>query len=152
MAQIGQSNEVVAQATPAHIDSSNQGKMNYLYFSYTHSGGAGTGTIPLRKLPAGKIKVFPSLSRCITSAFAATSDIHIGHQAYVKPDGTTEAADDNEWLDNGDAASGIDVAFGLPALPTEYNSRDGIMVEAMVDTANIEDTDTIHGWIAYLQN
>ena len=152
MAQIGQSNEVVAQATAAHIDSDKQGNLHIYRFSYTHSGGAGVGTIPLRKLPAGKITIIPDLCRLITSAFAATSDIHLGHQAYVKRDGTTEAADDNEWLDNGDAASGVDVAWGLPAVPVTIDSRDGVMLEAMVDTGNIEDGDTIDGWCAFVKH
>ena len=111
---------------------------------YTHAAGAGTGEINLGKLPAGEITVYPDLCRVISSQFAASADLHIGHRAYTQPDGTAVAEDDNEWLDNGDAGGGaLDTAFTAITGPTVYDSQAGIEVYAMVDTGNIEDGDTI---------
>ena len=144
MANIGSSDQLSASKVPAHDDS----EMKYLYFSYTHSSGAGTGEVSLGNLPSGKIRVYPELSRCTTSAFAAGSDIHLGHTGYTEPGGTAVAADDNAWVDNGDAATGGNMTF-VTGEPIEYNSESGIAVEAMIDTGNIEDTDTIAGYLCY---
>lgn len=119
---------------------------------YTHAAaqGAGTGEINLGKLPPGELTIYPDLSRVVTSAFAANADIHLGHRAYTQPDGTVVAEDDNQWLDNGDAASGVDAAFGLPAVGYDVvDSVGGIEVFAMIDTGNIEVGDTIDVWFAY---
>lgn len=120
---------------------------------YTHAAGAGTGVVKLVRLPAGKLIVFPDLSRLVTSQFAANADIHIGYAAYTKLDGTTGAADDNAFLDNGDAGGGaLDTALTLPAGGMQVlESASGIDIEAMIDTANIENDDTIDGWIAYIR-
>ena len=126
--------------------------MHYAYFSYTHTAGAGTGEINLVNLPAGNIMIWPALCRVKSSAMVSTADLHIGHRAYTQPDGTVVAENDNEFLDNGDATSAIDSAFLLPAVPTVYKSKDGIEVYAMVNTADIENTDTITGYVAYTKN
>ena len=111
---------------------------------YTHAAGAGTGEINLGKLPAGEITVYPDLCRIITSQFDTNADIHLGHRAYVEPDGDTVVEDDNEWVDNGDAGgAAIDAAFTAITGPAVYNSVAGIEVYAMIDTGNIEDGDTI---------
>lgn len=120
-------------------------------FTYVHTAGAGTGEIDLLEMPAGRIRVYPDLSRIVTSAFAANADIHLGYRAYVNSANVAVVADDNAFLDNGDAGGGaIDSAWVLPAEGfLEINSRNGWILTAMVDTGNIEDTDTISGWIAY---
>lgn len=127
-------------------------QMRYAYYDYTHSAGAGVGEINLCDLPPGKIKVYPTLSRFVASAMVATADAHVGHRAYTQPDETVVAEDNNEWLDNVDVGGGaVDIAYALPAVPTNYNSVGGVTVYCEIDTANIEDTDTITGWVAYTQ-
>ena len=135
------------------VDSHLKGSVKYIDFDvYTHSAGAGTGEINLGKLPAGTIRIIPDLCRIITSQFGANADLHIGHRAYTQEDGTVIAEDDNEWLDNADAGGGaLDTVLtdgGTTA--NQYNSKEGIEVFAMVDTGNIEDTDTIRLIIAYM--
>ena len=151
MAELGTSLQIDNDASAKLGNPYDHGKMNYAYFE----NGAittGVGTIRLCNLPAGEIKVFPALSRWVSSAMVSTANVSIGHQAYTEPDGTVVAADDNEWLSAADGSSALDTAFLLPAKPTVYNSRTGIVVELLIDTANIENTDTFHGWVAYTLN
>jgi len=126
--------------------------VRYAPFSYTHAAGAGIGEVNLVRLLPGRIVVLPDLSRLVTSAFAANADIHIGTRAFTNPDGTAVAEDDNRFADNEDAGGGaLDKAFPLPAGGKEtLDSRDGVIVYAMIDTGNIEDNDTIDGYVAYV--
>ena len=140
-----------ASHTKVSVDVIN--KLELARFSYTHAAGAGTGEVNLIELPAGRITVYPDLSRLVTTAFAANSDIHIGYRAYVGSDGVTVVEDDNAFVDNGDAGGGaLDTALVLPAAGFHrFDSRNGVLIYAMVDTGNIEDTDTIGGWIAFVR-
>ena len=123
-------------------------------FTYTHAAGAGVGEVNLIWLPAGRITVYHTASLVRASQMVATADLHVGHRAYYDPvAGATVAEDDNEWLDNADTGGGaIDSALLLPAAPaafTTYNTQGGLIVYALIDTANIEDGDTINGFITY---
>jgi hypothetical protein len=120
---------------------------------YTHAAGAGIGEINLVKLPPGRIMVLPALSRIVSSAMVSTADLHIGVRAYTEEDGDAVSEDDNMFLDNADAGSAINTTFN-PAAAGDLqvlDSQEGVIVFAMVDTANIEDTDTIDGWVAYVR-
>jgi len=137
-------------ASPITLDAGSVlGKVKRAFFSYTHTAGAGYGEVNLVKLPAGKKVIYPRSSWLSTSQFASASDLHIGFRAYTEPDGDVVAEDDNAFLDNGDAGGGA-LATALTA-PTvgylEVNSRGEFIIYAMVDTGNIEDTDTIAGYI-----
>ena len=121
--------------------------------NYT-SDTAETGTIKMIRLPAGVVRVYPWLSRILTSQFAATSDLHIGYAAYTNSAGTAVAGDDNAFADNLDVGGGpINQVWPLPAtgtsLYTEFDSQTGIDIEILIDTANIESADTIEMVCAY---
>jgi hypothetical protein len=129
-------------------------------FSYTHAAGAGTGEVNLLKLPPGKVVIYSADSRIACSAMATGADIHLGFRAYVEPDGDVVAESNNAFLNDGDAATGLtSAAWTLPAAGfTEFNVRYstgaaykgmGLILFAMIDTGNIEDTDTISGYCAY---
>lgn len=125
-------------------------------FSYTHSLGAGTGEVNLVTLPAGKIRIFPQLSRFSASQFVATSDLHLGHRAYTDDDGDIVAQDDDEWMANVDVGGGAiaevfwsAVAGATLTTDAEYDTRDGFTIYAMIDTANIENGDTIDGVVVW---
>ena len=121
-------------------------------FNYTHTAGAGTGEVNLIRLPAGKYRILSDLSLIVSSAMVTAADLHIGHRAYTQPDGTAVAEDDNALADNLDAGSAIDQSLPLPAGgELVIDSRDDLVFYAMVDTANIEDTDTISGYIVYVR-
>lgn len=128
------------------------GKLNMAAFSYTHAAGAGTGEVNLALLPAGHITINAILSRVITTAYAANADLHLGYRSYTEPDGDVIAADDNAFLDNADAGGGaLDSTWLLPATDylTEINSAGLLTIYGMVDTGNIEDTDTLNGWVVW---
>ena len=117
-------------------------------FKYAHTVGAGTGEINLIKLPAGLIRVNVDKSRIVSSAMVATADLHIGYRAHTNMDGTAVAEDDNAFADNLDAGSAIDQAWVLPAVGfLDLDSEDGVVIFVLIDTANIEDTDTIDGQV-----
>lgn len=125
-------------------------------FTYTHALGAGTGEINLIRLPPGLVTVFNNASLIRASQMVSTADLHVGYRAYTNPVTGAVAADDNAFLDNADVGGGaIDSALLLPAAPAaflRFHSTTGIVIYAMIDTANIEDGDTINGYIAYSSN
>lgn len=142
-----------AQLSAKKNEKYDNGPMHYARFEYTHAAGAGTGEIDLVMLPAGNIKVWPSLCRIDATQMVLNATMDIGHRAYTQPDGTVVAEDDAEFLN--DAAVGAGVvgsAFLLPTAPTVYSTNSGLEVFASIDTANIEDGDTITGWVAYTKN
>lgn len=117
---------------------------------YTHVAGAGTGEVNMVKLPPGKIRVLPDLCRLVSTAMVSTANLNIGHRAYTGADGVAVVEDDNTFADDLDATSAIDQTLPLPAAGyKEYDSLDGVTIFAMVDTANIEDTDTISLFMVY---
>jgi len=123
------------------------------YAKYTCTT-AGTGTIDMLTLPPGRIMIHNDISRVLSSDdFVSTADLHLGHAAYTNQDDTAVAADDNEWFDNEDCGGGaIDKAFGAGVITTpisEYNSKSGILVQAMVDVANVSIGATIEVLIYY---
>jgi len=133
-----------------NVEARDHAVLRFMFFNYTHTAGAGTGEVNLGTLPPGRIRVYGDYSRVRSSAMVATADLHIGHRAYNDEAGAVVAEDDNEWVDNADAGSAIDVVLGDGGTTlSQYESRDGIVVYTLIDTANIEDTDTIDGWFAY---
>lgn len=128
-----------------------EGQMRISRFTYTHAAGAGTGEVNLFVLPPGYVSVYSYLSHLFTSAFVATADLHLGYRAYTDSDGSAVVADDNAFLDNADVGGGaLDITWLLPTgYVKELDSMSGVTVYAMVDTANIEDADTLDGWCVW---
>lgn len=128
-------------------------------FTYTHTAGAGTGEVNLLRLPPGRLTIFSQLSRIEATIMVATADLHLGFRQYYEPDGDSVAEDDNAFLDNADVGGGaVSSVWLLPAVTaaagpgiTQINSRNGLVIYAMVDTANMEDTDTISGYVIWAQ-
>ncbi len=130
------------------------GKLQVGSFKYTHTAGAGTGAINLIELPGGLLRVFVDLCRIVSSAMVTTADLHIGYRAHTKMDGTAVVEDDNAFEDNADAGSAIDKVWTLPAvgfLDLDSDGNPGPVIFVTIDTANIEDTDTIDGYCVYAQ-
>jgi len=123
-------------------------KLRCWFFHYTHSLGAGLGEVNLIRMEPGKRRILIDLCRIVASQMVATADLHLGYRAYTKYDGTAVVADDNAFLDNADVGGGdIDSAWVLPAVGYfDVDSKTNFIIYAMIDTANIEDTDTINGW------
>jgi hypothetical protein len=128
-------------------------KLRCWAFSYTHASGAGTGEVNLVRMEPGKRRILCDLCRILSSQFAANADLHLGYRAYTKHDGTEVVADDNAFLDNADAGGGVlDSAWLLPAAKYfDIDSKTNFVIYAMVDTGNIEDNDTISGWVVAME-
>jgi hypothetical protein len=139
--------------------------LNASVFQYTHAAGAGTGEVNLLVLPAGRLLVFSQLSRVESALMTTNADLHLGFRAYVEPDGDAVAEDDNAFLDNGDAGAAISSVWLLPAVTATdgpgvlsvnvqrstaagYTDK-GFVVYAMIDTANINDGNTIRGYCVW---
>jgi hypothetical protein len=120
---------------------------------YTHAAaaGAGTGAVDLIKLPHGKVRLFTDASRVFTTQWAANADLHIGYRAYVGSDGVTVVEDDNAFGDNLDAGGGaLDAALDIPAKGYhDFDSKDGVVLFALIDTGNIETDDTLELYVEY---
>ena len=119
-------------------------------FFYDQEEAAETDlTIELLRLPAGKIEVYPTLSRLKADDMIATADLSLGHAAYINPDGITVAADLVKWASALDVGGGvIDAAF-VGSDPQVFNSTAGVLVKALVAVANIDLDDEIQGWVAW---
>lgn len=133
-----------------------QGQLRCHPFKYTHTAteGAGTGEVNLTKLPAGLIRVLPNLSHIHTyTAFGSSADLHIGYRAHTNMDGTSVSEDDNAFADNLDAGGGaLDAIWALPAVGyLDLDSQDGVVIFALIDSGNIEATDTIEGYCTFIQ-
>ena len=125
-------------------------RIEFIPFSYVHSLGAGTGEVNLAWIPPGLVRILPDLCRYACSQFAAGALLHFGTRAYVDIHGVTIAEDDNALGDNINVNGGAtDAIFATPTAPwLEIDSQAGVLFYAMVDTGNIEDGDTIDGYLA----
>jgi hypothetical protein len=127
-----------------------QGEVRLARFSYTHAAGSGTGEINLVKLPPGRLCINSVLSHIFTTAMGVNADVHLGYRAHRKEDGTPVEQDDNAFLNDLDTAGGIDTSFGLPVNGVlELDSQQGVTIYSMIDNGNIDNGDTITGWIMY---
>jgi hypothetical protein len=99
---------------------------------------AGTGTAKMVTLPAGRKIIFPDLCRIVAPQGSTNADLHVGHSAYVEPDGDTVSADDNAFADNLDlGGAALDQAFALPAVGYYViDSKGPVDIEVLIDTAN----------------
>lgn len=141
--------------------------LEVIHITYTHDEGAGVGEIELLRLDPGRLKIYPHLSLLAHSAFVATADLDIGFRSYKQKDGTVVAENGVQLFDSIDAGGG---ALALTAWPSvtgasaavaasqviEFEAAGpgvegvycapedaGLRMFASVDTANIEDGDTI---------
>jgi len=105
--------------------------------SLTFTLAGATGTAKMLRLPAGKVRVLVDKCRIVCPAGTATADLHVGYAAYTGQDGVAVVGDDNAFADNLDIGAGaVDVAFSLPTVGyLDLNSRDGVDIEIMIDTA-----------------
>lgn len=134
------------------------GRVRVAAFEFTQGAAAGdaTSTQDLVKLPAGKIRVLKTESLFVCSAFGAARTLDIGTTAFTKSDGTTQAASADTILDGADvsAAASVRCGAGTNGLGTspfiDYDSRDGVVVQAVVAGGTIPAAATVKGFIQYI--
>jgi hypothetical protein len=136
-----------------YVPSSDWGsKLRYSFGKITFTA-AGQGTAQMVRLPAGRVRVLSDLSRIICPAGTTTSDLHVGYGPYTKQDGTAVARVDNAFANDLDVGGGaIDQPFPLPAEGfIEFDSRDGVDIEIMIDTANGPASGNAYVMVAFMQ-
>jgi len=130
------------------------GKLRFAYFSKTGVAAGDDGTnCDLVLLPKGNIRVLGALSRVAFSAFGASRVLDLGHRAYDKIDGVSEAvalaAFDNDIDISAAGAAAIGNALSYEDSYV-LTSKNGVMVCALVTGGTWPIGGIIRGYIAFL--
>jgi hypothetical protein len=128
-----------------------QGAMRVAPFNYVHAAGAGTGEINLVTLPPGRIRIYSDLSRIVTSDMAVNATLHLGYRVHRQEDGTAADENDHALMQSLSVGAGArDEVFLLPAAgQLDLESQGGITIFALITSGNIENGDTIDGYVVY---
>lgn len=127
------------------------GKIRLAHFTWTNGstvGDAGS-SVNLVKLPHGKIRVLPGLSRIAVSALGASRVMDLGVRAYVASDGKTAvAAILNDFVNDRDVSSATDSTFGT-TVKKDYFSATGLTICATIAGGTLDAAETMEGYVAY---
>ena len=128
----------------------NYGKMRISYFDFTAAAAGGEpDTISLFKLPPGRVRVFPALSRISCSALGAGALLDLGNLAYEGEQREAIAAVDNEYVNNLDVSGALNAAAWSTDLKKDFFSMGGITVAGVLTGEDIAINDTISGFCVY---
>lgn len=134
---------------PVLIDGRDEGPIHLKYAKLTFTAAgfttASAGDIKLQRMPAGKVRIYPHLCLVECPVGTATSDFDLGYGAYVKPDGTTQSADQDAWINSGDVGgaalagslltvNGAVITAAVAVI--EIESKSGFDIVCSFDTAN----------------
>ena len=132
-------------------------KKRILYFSHTQVGaGDATSTVDLVSLPAGKVRLLKREVHLVCSAFGVARTLDIGYTAHTQPDGTAVVAAADVILDGADvsALANLQGGVGTNALTADptilFNSKSGVLIQAVVAGGTIPDAATLSGWVTYV--
>lgn len=130
------------------------GKIRVAYFDFTQSGaGDANSLVNLVKLPGGRVRVLLSLSMIRNSDFGAGRTLDVGWTAYTGRDGSSVAADIDGLADGLDVNNTTEKAMGTGAgaLVTvrDFDSQEGVVIQAKVLGDTIPDAATLRGYIVY---
>lgn len=131
----------------------NGGKLRIAYFEFTQGVAAGdaASTAELCRLPMGRIRIIPQLSRIAFSAFGASRVLDVGFRAYTT-EGNAAVAEAANALANDIDVSSAD-ADGVPIgalLKWDLFSTKGVTVFAQVAGGTIPAAATLKGYIIYV--
>lgn len=127
------------------------GKIRFIHFTWVNGStvGADGSSVNLVKLPAGRVRVLPGLSRIAVSALGASRLMDLGVRAYVASDGVTAvAAILNDFVNDRDVSSATDSTFGT-AVKKDYFSFSGITICALITGGTLDAAETMEGYVAY---
>jgi hypothetical protein len=137
-------------ATPPVLnDGRDSGPLHFKYMKLTFTAAgftsASAGDIKLERMPAGKVRIYAHMCLVECPVGTATSDFDLGYGAYVKPDGSVQAADGDAWIASGDVGGAalagslltVNGAVITPAVAViEIESKSGFDIVCSFDTAN----------------
>jgi hypothetical protein len=121
------------------------GRVRVNSFTYTQSGAGTAGdTVNLCSLPGGNLRI---VGIAVTySAFGASRTLKIGHTAYVNLAKATVAANSTAFLASTSIAT---AATSNSHITQKLTSREGILVQALIEGGTLPDAATLSGWIQY---
>lgn len=126
-------------------------KIRLAHFTFVNGDtvGADGSSVNLVKLPAGRVRVLPDLSRIAVSALGASRVMDLGFRAYVASDGITAvAASLNDFVNDRDVSSATDSHFGTD-VKKDFFSFDGITICALIAGGTLDAAETMEGYVAY---
>lgn len=130
------------------------GKLRVAYFTATQVGAGDAASIQyLVKMPAGRVRIIPALSRITNSAFGASRVLDVGHGGYTNKSGTAVPASANYLANDIDVSAAANNAFATTtsADPTYLiESRGGFTIQSVVAGGTIPDAATLKGYIVYI--
>lgn len=140
--------QLLGGADAANID----GNLKLLHYTYVHAAGAGDDfLIRLGRIPYHAVMTHPQLGLFGCSAMVSGANVSLGYE-YVDVDNAVQA-DPNFWINEADATSAIAadlmgdisgvVAAGLVPASNVFVTLGGLTITITIDTANIEDGDTV---------
>jgi len=149
-------NMLAVPAVPlAPID--HHGKIRIARFDYAQVAEGAIGTIiELVKLPAGRVRLLGRESALYHNLVTATVDLDIGWAAHVDFNGAAVVADpDGLDADIDCETAGIITVGTVAAVLAEcqskvFESQEGVVINATVQTAVTAAADTLKGHIAYV--
>lgn len=129
-------------------------KASYGKLTFTAAGFTtdGAGDLQLIRMPAGRLRILPDLSRVICPAGSATSVLNVGFGKHLDQDGVTVALDGDAFLDaHALGATAADVAFtAATEQGLEFYSQDGFDIVADFSVANSPASGDMIVVVAYL--
>lgn len=130
------------------------GKLRFQYFSIAALpvAYAQDDTVVLFRLPPGRIRHLPHLSRITVSALGSSRTIDIGHKAYSKrpPDNDVEADDVDAFIDGLDVATGVTSVVWGTGMKFDMYSREEISVYMTILGGTMPVAASASGIFAYL--
>lgn len=133
-------------------------KLRLARFNFKQVGDGDAGsTIDFVKIGPGTVQVMPALSYITGTAFAAGATLDIGHAGYTALDGTAVGAAPAVIAEALAVSSGFDTWLGTGTTAADaagipIESKGGVLIQAVTDTAGIPDGATVSGWIAYVRD
>lgn len=127
------------------------GKLRLAHFTLpaTTVVGDDGSSVNLVRLPHGKVRVLPGLSRIDVSALGAARVMDLGVRAYVASDGKTAVAEiQNDFVNDRDVSGATSGTFGT-TVKKDYFSATGISIFAFVAGGTIPIGATMEGYVAY---
>jgi len=144
-------------AVPAEILAMDEshGKVRMAVFEYDQvAEGADGSIIQLVKLPAGRVRVLAKESLLYHNLTTATVDLDVGWAAYTDFAGDAVAANDDGFDVEIDCETAgivrLGSALNAEACMKVFESQEGVIITATLETAVIAANDTLNGYIAYI--
>lgn len=149
---------LAALSTPPSLNSGcDDFEMNYAYGKLTIAAASGNASANMVRIPAGKVKIFPTKSRLrVSSAMADTGTISVGLGSYINSTGSTVNADVDALLTatvfDANAASTHATLLGTVTnseFCIDLETRTGVYVTAVAATADTAANGIVEVMIAY---